>query len=395
MIKLNFSQWVNPWKHTPLLSRTVCVWLFIELIGIFILPVCIPRTSYLSWYLGPQAIEATHKFLRGDASLVPDKNSGWRNKPNFAKGNWVIDASGGRSTLQKRLEPFKGTRVIMLGNSMVNGGMHVSNNETISAFLETKDIEVLNFGTMVYSLDQCLLSYRYSLYKYNANLVIVGLDLGSIEGLLNHYIPFRVRDEKNMPYLKPRFELINGSMQLISISPESQLANIPDSPELLEFLEKHDQFYYYFRGYCRMGLFPLTASIRAIYRKMASLYEYLVADKGKDNLLLAVMDDMVYAARTHDAQVVFIMMPHQDDFTKTSIHRFFPDTYARMFHLIESRGFSVVDIRRVFLMSNQSASQLFHEDGTHYTPLANHLIARVLKNRNLSSNLPLCTVSNK
>ena len=103
---------------------------------------------------------ATRKFLVGNAFFVPDKVAGWRNKPNVAIRNWVTDARGCRFAHQQLGLAKKPMRMMMLGSSMVNGGTGVRNDQTISAYLEDDRVEVLNFGTMMYSMDQCLLRYR-------------------------------------------------------------------------------------------------------------------------------------------------------------------------------------------------------------------------------------------
>ena len=366
-------------RKAPLLFRAICIWLALELAIAFIGPLCIPKSQYLSWYLGSKTLMATRKFLVGNAVLVPDKVAGWRNKPNVAIRNWVTDAQGCRFAHQQLGLAKKPMRIMMLGSSMVNGGTGVRNDQTISAYLEDDRVEVLNFGTMMYSMDQCLLRYRAELYKYGARELIVGIESGPTDGLKNLYVPFRMRDEANMPYLKPRFEFSGGSLKLVPVDPELQLTGVPQCRELLEFLGKHDDFYPHFSDYCRTGFSPLAASCQFLTYKALSLSGYFLPEKGRNDLLLALMDQMVKEARKHGAGVVFVMLPVQADLDRRGVHRFLPDVYARTLRTIRARNFVVVDGRRALLSSNEPASQLLSEDGIHYRPAANEVIADALR----------------
>jgi len=208
-------------------------------------------------------------------------------------------------------------------------------------------------------MDQCLLYYKHELHKYGAKVVVVGLDLGSIGGLKNHYIPLCMCEVKNMPYLKPRYEPADGELRLIPVKPEIQLARVPNSPQLLDFLRKNDHFYDYFIGYCRMGLFPLSSFFRLTCNTVDNLYNYIMPDKNTEELLLAVMDNVLQAARAHGASVIFIMMPTEREFTRRGMHRILPDLYSRTLHAIMARGFYVIDARHELLLSKKPSSELF------------------------------------
>jgi hypothetical protein len=352
-----------------------------ELAGVSLAPLLFSETQYLRWYLGPKAIEAAAKFLDGRGYLVPDSFTGWRTKPSVSVKNWQIDGRGARSTSRRQDKRAVSSRILMLGDSMVNGGMRVKNNETISAFLENDRVEVLNFGTMAYSLDQSLIAYQRMLHKYDADLVIVGLDRGSIEGLKNHYLPFRIPDEKNMPYVKPRYELVNGSLRLTSVEPRRLLADVPKGSEFLRFLKEHDGYYNVFAQYSRFGFCPLTALGLRAYRRLHNIGRLLFSIDDSDELLLAIMNKMSEVTQEHGARLVFVILPTQVDCTRGSFHRFFPDEYSHLLNIVASRGYQVVDGRKVLITDGCPASSLFDDDATHYRPLANRLIASAIRNR--------------
>jgi hypothetical protein len=375
---MSYSRLKHWSKNAPLLLRILLIWLILEVAGCLVVPSFIPRSWYLSWYLGKKGREETHRFLKGEAYLIPDEWCGWKNKPNANRENWIIDEHGARSTHLFTTQPAKSTRVVFLGSSMINGGMHISNNETISAFLETDDIEALNFGTMMYSVDQCLQAYRHRLHRYNARVVFVGLDGVPTAPLKNLYLPFRMQKEENMPYLKPRFELDGGSLRFINTPVEALLSRVPNSPVLLQFLSGHDSFYPQFETYCRFNLMPLSAMTRFTYYKLINLLNYFRHDLEGDQLLVAVMNEMVREAEKHGAQGIFLTLPTRRTCTRPGIYRFLPDVYQYYVNKLKNQGFNVVDIREIFYKCGQPFNQLFTADEVHYTPLANRIIAKAL-----------------
>ena len=371
--------------RAPQLFWCICVWFLFELVGFLILPAFVPKNIYLSWYLGSQSIEATQRFLmQKDFFLIPCAMTGWRNRPNMVVGNWVIDQNGVRPSLAPKKKSKRTQRTILLGSSMVNGGTHINNDETISAFLEDEYIEVFNFGTMMYSLDQCMLFYQNELHRFGANVVVIGIESLSLQGLRNHYIPFRAREEKNMPYIKPRYELVGDALTVISVKPETLLADVPNGPRLLKFCREHDHFYRNFAAYCRLGFLPLGAFCMYIYGKIDNLLSYFFPNEKIDKLLIALLKEMVNSIHEDGAHVLFVMLPNRQDFSRGGIHRFLPDLYERILRIVESQKFTVIDARQVLLNSGQLADQLFHEDGIHYKPPANRLIALAIRSKVIS-----------
>jgi hypothetical protein len=139
-----------------------------------------------------------------------------------------------------------------------------------------------------------------------------------------------MREEANMPCLKPRSELSGGSLKLVSVDPEVQLAGVPRSRELLEFLRKHDDFYPHFSNYCRTGFSPLAACYQFLFYKVSNLSRYFLPEEGGNDLLLALMDQIVAEARKHGAEVIFVALPVQADFGRGGSVASFPmHTLAR------------------------------------------------------------------
>lgn len=347
--------------------------------GSIVGPLIIPDHWYLSWYLPEEAKKETKQFLKGNHLLIPDNFTGWKNHPQTRRGNWVIDVHGSRSTHDFDTKRYRSIRVLFLGSSMINGGTKIKNSETISAYLEDKEIESLNFGTMLYSLDQIFLAYRSDLYQYNTNIIIIGLDVNLIGGLKNHYIPFRFPQEINMPFLKPRFKVSGESIELVTIPVEAMLSDLLINKKGMEFLEDNDEFYYVFETYKRMDLTPILGSIRFTYIKFKRFKEFFIEDIPGFQLLKLLMREMVSEARKHEAKVIFIMLPNERVFSNSKIYGILPDIYQRIVDEINSWGFEIMDARNIFKDSRKSSRDLFAKDGEHYTPVANHLIADAIR----------------
>jgi hypothetical protein len=361
-------------KNAPILYKTLVLLLLLECGAIFIAPLVIPRTWYLYFYLDKKARESTQMFLQGQAVLIPDETAGWRNRPNVDQGNWVIDSNGSRSTHSIKINKEKPIRILFIGSSMINGGMGVTNNETISAFLESPYIETLNFGTMMYSLDQCLLVYRHNLYAYNPEIIVVGLDGFPLSGLKNLFIPFYNRDEVYMPYLKPRFRFENGKLQLIQ-APPTLLATMFRTLGLLDYLREYDFFYHQFETYRRLGQLPISNAIRIMYTKISNLTKYFNNDTESNVLTEALMTEIVMEVRKNGSEVIFLALPDQATLSRGGFRRYLPDLYGQSVRSLSLKGFPIVDVREIFHESGRAADELFEADHKHYKPIANHLIA--------------------
>jgi hypothetical protein len=363
----------------PIMVRTLLILLLFEVVVVLVAPLMIPNARYLSWYLSDRAKEATQQFLQGEGILIPDEDTGWKNRPDVSKGNWIIDSNGSRSTHTFTNQRTKPIRALFLGSSMINGGTDISNDESLSAYSEDEKIEALNFGTMMYAFDQVLLAYRSELHNYDADVLVIGLDADPTAGLMNHYLPFRFRKEANMPFVKPRFVLDSGLLKEVKISPEVMLRDVPDSPALIDFLADNDSFYFNFESYRHMGFLPLSAGIRTLWIRAEKFLDYFRSDSEGQLILNALMEEMVREAGKHNTEVVFVMLPDHQIFTGGGLYRFAPDNYERRCEQLRSSGFDVIDARRILRESAKPASELFYVDQVHFTAAANRLIGQSLR----------------
>lgn len=362
---------------SPLLFRTLVLLLLIELIAVVIAPAIIPDTLYLRAYLNDKAEQATEAFLNNESFLIPDSITGWRNKPNTIKENWKVDHYGSRSHHAFEETATKPLRVIFVGSSMINGGTHIRNDETISAFLEDRDIEALNFGTMLFSLDQSLLLLE-QLLVYKPDVVIMGLDSDPLSGLRNIYIPFRNPDEVNMPFLKPRFLFNKHQLEHISMEPAMLTTMLKDTT-VLDVLKQYDGYYHRFARYMHMGHTPLAGSLSYVLRKLESLQQYQYGDQQSEIILLELMKKALALAETRNFKLFFLSMPSVSNIDQGQLMRYFPNWYDRRQQTLATLSFPVIDAKQIFLNSGQEIATLYTDDQVHFTPMGNQLIADHLR----------------
>lgn len=339
-----------------------------------------PDEIYLYLYLGEEARESTRRFLN-DAHpfLVYDPVLGWRNRPNVRHGKWMTDAHGARTTHKVGAASSRKRVVLFLGNSLINGGTHVSNQETLSAYIEDASTESINFATMLYSLDQVYLDYKERLGRYKADVVVVGLPAEPTAGLLNRYLPFRVRVESKMPFFKPRFEMNSGELSILSVPSLETYAGLFNRPGVLKPLEKTDAYYGRFSGYKRFGLMPASDFIYSVYEWIRNLVRSIRGDDEGMPLLKRLIYQMSLEARRRNAAVVFVALPDLKTVAPGVWQRYLPDRYGERMKDLKGEGYPILDLRPALRKSGLLPGALFEADGTHYSSAGNRIIAAEIK----------------
>jgi len=368
--------------RAPVLFGAIGLLLAVEAAACLLGPVVIPSQTYLSWYLGPKARSRTAQFLQPasqDAYLVFDSVLGWRNRPGVSRGNWSVDSLGARSVRGARARgPTRPLRVLFLGSSLVNGGAAVSNSETISAYVEDSAIEALNFGTMLYAFDQAYLAYATGLYRLDARIVVVGVPAEPGEGLSNRYVPFRARDEVNMPFLKPRFRLAGDTLVLEPVLPLALWRSEFDTPAFVDSLRGTDGSFGRFAAFARFGQTPIAAGVSALYQRVRGLAT--AWNGGADRrLFLALLSRLQAVARSHDAAVLVMIVPDGEVTFPGLLRRRLPDRYPAVVAELRERGVVVLDGREALRASGVPAALLYNADGIHLTPAGNQVVAEALR----------------
>ena len=357
--------------------RLAAVIALLDIVASLLLSFVIPKTTFLRWYLDRSEPKVIATFFDGGGLLIPDPDTGWRNQPNYANGNWAVDHRGSRSTHRFPPDSQRDATVLFLGSSLINGGVNVRNEETISAYLEGPRLEVLNFGTMLYSIDQSLLAYRSRLSSYDADVLVVGID-ASIAHLTNLYIPFRDRTETYMPFVKPMFERRNGELELVGVSPAHLLQHNRTKRALLDLTARHDASSINFELYRRLGVLPIANALNSGFQKALSAWRYLRPSRNAFALQLELMTMLVEEAAAHETRVLFVKFPTKREFDTGSLAApLYIRPAASHDSALRASGHDILFARDVIKTTGRPAAEFF-EGEFHFTAEMNELIARAI-----------------
>jgi hypothetical protein len=375
-----WKQLLNMRSTSRSVALAVLILLGAELAMMTVVPWFCPEHVYLSLYLSDVEKEKTRLLLAGeDKHYIYDELLGWRNMPGCRDGKFRLDEYGARNTHEIGLEPGRVNRVLFLGSSLVNGAPHVENWETISAYIEDSLTESVNFGSMRHSLDQEYLAYKNRLYQFGANVVVVGLPGVPGEGLNNQYLPFRAQGAHGMPFLKPRFRFNSDELSLLPLPPKPLHEEYLTNSVLCRYLKETDDCYPEFGRFQRFGQMPVAGTIWYFSKRMRNLSRLIWGNRESVPILKALMRSMVVEGQSHDAAVVFLVLPDRLTAAPGGWRAYLPDHYAGLIAELRSEGFEVVDAREALLSSGRPLWELYHWDNYHYTSRGNQIIARSLK----------------
>ena len=369
-------------RAMPAVRYLLLITLLLEGLCILVLPSLVPKHFYLRTYLEEAAEKQTLAFSHDqDPYLMWDSAAGWRNRPLAKNGHWDVDEFGSRSSEALSQAHGKKRRLVFLGSSMTNGGMHVSNQETVSAYASDSATECFNFATMAYSVDQALELYSTHARGFGADVVVLGLDDSPEAGLENRYVPFRRRDEVNMPYAKPRFMLSGDRLEFLPPPSRDTLASVLTSDEFLEELKGSDGFYDKFARFMRFGQLPVSATLCKGYERAQRAMQALASpDPHQYDLLLALLRKLSQEVDADGARFVVMTMPTFETVFPSRLRQYMPDRHEELVDLLQRSGFLVVDGREVLRQLDVPPRSLFTGDLVHYKPVANRAIAMALTN---------------
>lgn len=363
------------WRGAPVLRWTAIFLCAAELVVVVFAPLLLPDSFYLRLYLGADSRRNMRRLLEGPEQYLSwDSLTGWRNRPNAGRGSWQVDANGARTTQRSRQEPA-GRRVWFFGDSTVNGGTAVSGEETLSAFVEDSRVSSINYGTMLFGLDQCYLLMRHLLERTSPAAVVVGISENSLQALGNRFVPFRRRNETNMPFLKPKFDVRGASLELAPNPARAAYYDLLGKATLLRDLAETDEYFRNFSAYRRFGFLPISGSMWTGYEMAENGWAAASGEPLASPRLLALMRGIESDARDKGAATVFVLLPSLATTSPTGIRRRFPDRHAALTVTLAGAGFKIIDGRDALRRSGAELRDLFAADGVHYTPEGNRVIA--------------------
>lgn len=365
---------------SPVLFFTFVLLLIAEFAAAVVGPLVIPDQMYLRAYLSKAAIKSAETFSKnGHMTIVYDEKTGWRSRPNVTKGNWHTDSHGARTTHNITENGARERYVIFLGSSLVNGGTEVSNDQTLSAYIEDDDTESINFASMLYSLDQTYIAYKDQLRDYNGDVLVVGISDDPTASLLNRYVPFQYRDESSMPFFKPRFTRTSNGLKLIGVPTLEAYSGMLDSPDLMSELKSTDDHYRRFNAFKRFQFTPMAGGLYYIYSRCNNLLRWVFLDFEGIDIMTDLMGMIVSEADSRGTDVIFVLLPKADSTTTDGWRSRLPDRYGFLLETIEGAGFRVLDARMAIRDSGMPLWKIYIGDNKHFTSEGNRVIAKELK----------------
>lgn len=156
------------------------------------------------------------RIMHKDRALVFDADLGWRPLPNLTKlgDYWGVtrpaktNSHGWRDAEHTFEKPAGARRAVLLGDSFAFG-LYVDDGDRLSDLLGKGEdhLEVVNMGVTAWGTDQELLALELEGFRYSPDLVIL---LVFPENDLDD-----IRRERNCSWPKPRFDLVDGKLELI------------------------------------------------------------------------------------------------------------------------------------------------------------------------------------
>lgn len=169
--------------------------LVLELLFRMLMPGWAPMQADRSFWIYDDLLGWSHKA----------NEKGTYNHPDFSVS--VSNNPDGQRDMEYPVERISGkNRMLVLGDSM-GWGFGVELEERFSEIIESKypDWEVINASVSGYGTDQQLLYYKHRGAKYQPDVVLVLFHPNDVLNVSNSYMYW---------HYKPKFELVNGALQL-------------------------------------------------------------------------------------------------------------------------------------------------------------------------------------
>jgi carbamoyltransferase len=256
-------------------------------------------------------------------------------------------------------------RVLLFGDSFT-AGEGVSNGKRYGDLLEQKihDLEVYNFGLPATGTDQHYLAYREYAQGIEHDLLVISVFVENIRRVVAHYRLFLNEKGEDAYYVKPYFELVDGSLELKNIPPSKEPVYITDIPEdERKAIDRGGRFYTLRKIATKTGIKKLAQKLS----HYQPLPEYNNPDSPAWQLMAAILEDWI---RKSPKPVLLTLIPLYQYIEETSdpsqCQARFQELAARLgcaFHnpLADLQSYSLVQRRMFRFQKDQHLTKEGHE----------------------------------
>lgn len=350
----------------------VLLWLGAEGAAALILPLVVPGERYLDWFQPATADSSVAAFLAGEHLLIPDSAVGWRSAPLRNEGPWSTDSRGARSTGRWEWGDPNALNVAFSGSSLINGGATIPNDQTLSAALEGPWVRTLNFGTMLYGVDQTLLDYRTRIRDLRPDVLVVGVDLDALSAIRNMWVPLRRPDELLMPFVKPRFRISGDSLELVPVDPGDVLP-VDRRSRLLRTIREGDGLVDVFDEFVHFRQTPLMSLGLRVWTGVRTRLSSSTEPPPGRLLLDRILEELRRTVEADGVRLVLLVTSPGKSATEGDMEL----VHSRV-ERWRAAGFEVVDGERALIDHRVPGVELFLADGEHYSPAGNQVLAAAL-----------------
>jgi hypothetical protein len=325
------------------------------------------------------------KFLRqqGGQYIAQDSVLGW---VATAEAN----SAGMRDNREYARVPLPGTlRISAFGDSFTYGA-DVALRDTWAKQLTAIDpsIEVLNYGTGAYGLDQAYLRYLKVGTDYKPHVVFIGYMSENLARNVNVFRAFYTSNYRNTIFTKPRFKVRDGELVLL----ENPIADLRDHEyflfndrEVLPKLGKNDYHYQtsYNRGALdflpsmRLAKVVWSAVNREIVNPIFTLDGMYNVESEAYEVTTKIFDAFYGKVREDGALPVIIIFSDLNDQWRSREKK--ERRYSPLLRYFRSKGYRYIDTLEALepYEARYSVDDLVEEWG-HYSALGHRIIAEFI-----------------
>ncbi len=338
--------------------------------------------------LTARQIETLTELINGQKKYIAhDPVLGWSIKVNGTSETYQANAQGIRA--DREYDPTSSgplTRILTFGDSFVHCD-EVKNNETWQHYLQQRNnnLEVINFGTPGYGTDQAYLRYIAQGKKFETDIVIIGFMSENPRRNVNIFRPFYVPNSE-IPLAKPRFDLVDGKLQLLenpmpSLDDYQELLDNP--PEVLDRLRKYDKYHRFGAKKSwkdRLLIFHLFDDLKAAY---APPPEKMIKDGSYNpntdyyQVTTAVLKKFYDEVKTSGATPLVVVLPNKADLMRWKLYK--NKVHASFLEFMDQHDMQYLDMTEEFYNDKEvTYINLLFMPGGHYSPLANQFAAKYI-----------------
>lgn len=337
--------------------------------------------------LSQRQVESLTKVLNGTAryrkQMKPDPVLGWRP---------VIEANsaGMRDQKEYMVEPEENVlRIAAFGDSFTYGSdvaLEDSWGQQLAKL--NPSIQLFNFGSGAYGLDQAFLSYKKNKRPYKANIVLLGYMSENLARNVNVFRPF-YHPTSNAVFTKPRFKLVDNELVLLRNPVSSK-------DEQREFLEHHKQIlpelgendYHFQVGYSRgpldfSPLVRLSKEFVSKIKKQILMPIFTISGMYSTRseafeLTKRIFDEFYREVLTDGSLPVILIFPETSDQRRSRAGK--TRRYQPLITYLDLAGYPYIDILDAVAPyePTHSMRDLTVQWG-HFSPLGNQIIAEYIE----------------